>query len=76
MATKVRLPDDLHERIDAVRGDVPRERWVRRTLEAALSEAQGSIPGNVVVGRSEKPAPSPWAALGKGPVRPRPKGKP
>lgn len=32
----VRLPEDLVERIDAERGDVPRERWVRRRLEELL----------------------------------------
>lgn len=32
----VRLPAELCGRIDAVRGDVPRDRWVRRALDAAL----------------------------------------
>lgn len=36
----VRIPDDLRDLIDAVRGDVPRERWIRRTLEAALSSSE------------------------------------
>lgn len=34
----VRIPDELRDAIDAVRGDVPRERWIRRTLEAALKQ--------------------------------------
>jgi hypothetical protein len=63
----VRLPDELRERIDAVRGDVPRERWVRRALEAALSEAKGPPLGKQAgpgpVGSSElvRPAAPPRA---------------
>jgi hypothetical protein len=33
----VRLSDELRERIDTARGDIPRERWVRRVLENALT---------------------------------------
>jgi predicted transcriptional regulator len=33
----VRIPDDLRDKIDAVRGDVPRERWIRRALEQVLA---------------------------------------
>lgn len=40
----VRIPDDLRDLIDAVRGDVPRERWIRRTLEAALSSSETPEP--------------------------------
>lgn len=32
----VRLPDDLKDRVDTERGDVPRERWIRRQLERIL----------------------------------------
>ena len=28
-----RVPEDLLEQIDRVRADVPRERWIRRTLQ-------------------------------------------
>jgi predicted DNA-binding protein len=35
--TTVRLPPELRERIDQARGDIPRERWVRRALENALT---------------------------------------
>lgn len=47
----VRLPMDLADRIDEVRGGVPRERWVREALEHHLAhfftlpgatESQGS----------------------------------
>lgn len=38
MPVMVRIPDDLRERIDAARGDVPRERWIRRVLEEALDK--------------------------------------
>lgn len=36
-STMVRIPDELRDKIDAVRGDVPRERWVRRQLETLFS---------------------------------------
>lgn len=39
----VRLPDDLVERIDAERGGVPRERFVREVLGRALTEP-GLVP--------------------------------
>lgn len=39
MPLTVRIPPDLRDRIDAVRGDVPRERWIRRALEQALSDS-------------------------------------
>jgi hypothetical protein len=29
----VRIPPDLRDRIDQLRGDVPRETWIRRRLE-------------------------------------------
>lgn len=31
-----RIPPEMVPRIDAQRGDVPRERWIRRLLEEAL----------------------------------------
>jgi hypothetical protein len=34
---KVRLDEELAERIDSVRGEVPRERWIRAALRAALA---------------------------------------
>jgi hypothetical protein len=41
----VRLPDELAGRIDGARGDVPRERWVRRLIERELGEdARGAAP--------------------------------
>jgi len=32
----VRVDDELADRIDAARGDVPRQRWMLRAFEAAL----------------------------------------
>lgn len=32
----VRIPPDLRDLIDQARGDIPRERWIRRALENAL----------------------------------------
>jgi len=33
----VRIPNDLRDRIDALRGDVPRETWIRRELSEQVS---------------------------------------
>lgn len=46
-SVNVRIPDDLRDRIDAARGLVPREAWVRATLEAALPPAKGLGKGPV-----------------------------
>jgi hypothetical protein len=64
---ELRVERELLERIDAAREDVPRSRWVVRALEAALSEAKGSVLGRQAgpgpVGSSEpvRPAASPRA---------------
>ena len=34
----LRLPDELLAQVDEARGDVPRERWIRRAVEAALRQ--------------------------------------
>jgi len=39
----LQLPDDLLDRLDVVRGDVPRDRWLQQAIEAALDEA-GAAP--------------------------------
>jgi hypothetical protein len=36
----VRVEDDLGDLIDAARGDVPRNRWIVRAIEAALAAAE------------------------------------
>lgn len=55
----VRLPVELVARIDAVRRDVPRERWVRRTLETALDgPAEGApVEGVRAAGAGSEKAP-------------------
>lgn len=70
MPTTIRIPDELRDAIDAVRGDVPRDRWVqrsvRRALEATLSEAEG-VPCSEQAG----PAPvSSWPPAAREDVRP------
>lgn len=35
-----RIPSEMVPRIDAQRGDVPRERWIRRRLEELLDELE------------------------------------
>lgn len=47
MATTVRLTDELQARVDAARGDVPRERFVRSLLSEALTQREvGAPPGS------------------------------
>ena len=36
----LRLPAELLAQVDEARGDVPRERWIRRAVEAALGLAK------------------------------------
>lgn len=36
----VRIPDDLRDRIDAVRGKMKREPWIRRELDTAVNAAE------------------------------------
>jgi len=33
------MSDEMVQKIDRVRGDVPRGRWIKRLIERALSEA-------------------------------------
>ena len=40
-AVLLRLPVDIAAAVDRARGGVPRERWIRETLEAALGEECG-----------------------------------
>lgn len=35
----LRLAEEVVARIDAARGDVPRERWIRRAIDAGLEAA-------------------------------------
>lgn len=40
----VRVDDDLHAAIEAARGEIPRERWMRAALTAAASGASPMPP--------------------------------
>jgi hypothetical protein len=87
----VRIPDDLRDRIDVARGLIPREAWVRAACEAALvapsqrllgqvSETDGPLGhGEQVQGAGVSLPPVAVErqprVLGKGPVKPRSKGK-
>ena len=51
----LRLPEDMVATIDAARGQVPRERWMRGALEAALGSTEG-----VASQRSAAPSTSAW----------------
>ena len=39
---QVRIPDDLVRRIDALRGLVPRETWIRAVLEGVVERQEGA----------------------------------
>lgn len=78
---KVRVPKALADDIDAVRGDVPRERWVVR----ALIEALGGHPQSPVAQLAEQrpvtapvagstPARGASSAVAKARAKPIPKG--
>jgi len=79
------LDETLLDRVDARAAELGQTRRVftERALEAALSEANGaptreqSDPAPVPSTEGVRSAASPRAhGLGKGPVKPRPKGKP
>ncbi|HXO85913.1 MAG TPA: hypothetical protein VN803_10375 [Gemmatimonadales bacterium] len=73
-AVPLRLPMSLYSRLEDARGEMPRERWIRRAIEASLAPVEPakpyrqSVPGpNVENIRS--------SAQAKGDFRPYPKGK-
>lgn len=41
----LRLPEEMFERVDAARGQVPRERWIREAVELRLSGRTVAQPG-------------------------------
>lgn len=81
---RIRIPDELAERIDLVRGLVPRDAWVRMQLEEVLDAGAG---GGDLSDRSGtvRPAPTSAAPASAGAARspavspavrpPRPKGQ-
>lgn len=62
-AVSVRLPVPLWEAIEKARGDVPRERWIRRALERALPPAPG--PAHARSSRAVKAGVAPIEKAGK-----------
>lgn len=58
MKVSISLPDELGERVDLVRGDVPRSVWMRRAVERALEES-GAHQGAIVSTPSPAPAEQP-----------------
>lgn len=44
----VRIPGDLCDRIDAVRGLVPREAWIRQMLERAVGIVEDELAVGIV----------------------------
>lgn len=76
MAT-IRIPDELIGRLDAARGDVPRERFVRRLLGEAL-DAHEHPPQAGVAARASaerRLAAATSSAAARAGVRPQPKGR-
>jgi hypothetical protein len=81
-----RIPVELSARIDAVRGDVPFERWVRRELEARVVLLEGVAAGQVgrspaqhevplvqrAVSENEEPVRAQRAAVARAPVEDAP----
>jgi hypothetical protein len=64
MRVEFRWPDDLVARIDEARGDVPRSRWVQRTVEQALERALGDpVPHQPADGSGGKSLPVPPASV-------------
>jgi hypothetical protein len=71
--TTVRIPPSMAEQIDQLRGDVPRDRFVRRMLESVLntSASSGGGPASAVIpgesgrgaGKAEKGVKTSGAAL-------------
>jgi len=41
----VRIPGALSARVDQLRGDVPRERYIRRLLERAVEAEERNVDG-------------------------------
>lgn len=73
MAIPIRLDDELQARIDAARGDVPRERFARTLLGEALDARQHEQPPR----RERATGPGtrvPSSTAARGAVRPIPKG--
>jgi hypothetical protein len=71
----VRLPRDLTDRIDAIRGGVPRDRWLRNLVSDALAaRGPAPIPGQATIDDAlSAPAPPSIAPAptvsGRGPGR-------
>jgi hypothetical protein len=71
-ARTVRIPAELCDRIDAARGGVPRERFVRSLLEDAL-DAGAKLAAQMHPAPAQFAAPA-SSAQARGNVRPVPKG--
>jgi hypothetical protein len=71
----LRLEDELAERVDGARGDVPRQRWLVRAVEQALEDGDASPRGVVSRASAEPRAPVVGRTLTGRPVGPVPKGQ-
>jgi hypothetical protein len=45
-----RCTPELQQRVDAVRGQVPRERWLREATERAVAHIERAARGQIIVG--------------------------
>lgn len=61
-AMSLRLPEDVWEAVEEARGDVARERWVRRAVEQRLGAVGVRVPERA--GEVEKPREAPVGSVG------------
>lgn len=74
----LRLSDELFAAVNEAAGDVPRNTWIVRAIERALgghAESAGWVPESTPTIPESMHGPQ-IKPLGKGYVKPRPKGKP
>ena len=71
-----RWPPEFIARIDGARGLIPRSAYVRQALERQMEEDETPrVYAYTEPGPIDEPPRVRYGVLGKGPVKPRPKGK-
>ena len=73
----MRCSDELVERVDLARGDVARERWLRKAVEQALGSSAGypsNSPAGLTAPAPRFPAPAEQPVRTAREFRPYPKG--
>lgn len=62
----VRVSEELLERIEVARGRLPRERWLRQVVEAALDAALDEVPSGAAFDRFVAASREAWDEPGSG----------